>query len=266
LDDERPNSKRVATVASVYEINRFVREPKEVHKEFFHKSDSKQKVERPCPVAKRVWAGLKKSSEEIIKEIFEEALQRDTSREKEWVVLVDGDLNQIKKLKKFSRQFKIKVTIVCDIIHVLEYIWKAGKVLNDEQTKEQWVSEKLKLILEGKSSLVVSGIKRAATRRKLKKSIREPIDSCARYLLNHSDYLHYSEYLKRGYPIATGIIEGACRYLVKDRMEITGARWGLEGAEALLKLRSLKISGDFPISFGIILARGIGSLFIEVKL
>jgi hypothetical protein len=82
-----------------------------------------------------------------------------------------------------------------------------------DTTKEQWVSEKLKLILEGKSSLVVSGIKRAATRRKLKKSIREPIDSCARYLLNHSDYLHYSEYLKRGYPIATGIIEGACRYL-----------------------------------------------------
>lgn len=57
--------------------------------------------------------------------------------------------------------------------------------------------------------------------------------------------MKYNEYLKNGYPIATGIIEGACRYLVKDRMEITGARWGLKGAEAILKLRAIKISGDF---------------------
>ncbi len=64
-------------------------------------------------------------------------------------------------------------------------------------------------------------------------------------MLNHSDYLHYDKYLKSGYPIATGVIDGACRYLVKVRMEITGARWSLLGAEALLKLRSLKISGDF---------------------
>ncbi len=109
----------------------------------------------------------------------------------------------------------------------------------------QWVSERFDLILKGRSSLVASGMKRSATCRKLKKSIREPIDSCARYLLNHASYLHYNKYLKLGYPIATGIIEGACRYLVKDRMEITGARWSLEGAEALLKLRSLKISEDF---------------------
>ena len=50
--------------------------------------------------------------------------------------------------------------------------------------------------------------------------------------------------MAKGYPIATGVIEGACRYLVKDRMEITGARWGLEGGEAVLKLRALAINGD----------------------
>lgn len=72
-----------------------------------------------------------------------------------------------------------------------------------------------------------------------------PIDACARYLLNHAPYLAYHDYLKHGYPIATGVIEGACRYLVKDRMEITGARWSLEGAEAMLKLRAVKVSGDF---------------------
>ena len=57
--------------------------------------------------------------------------------------------------------------------------------------------------------------------------------------------LKYDEYLKKGLPIATGAIEGACRYLIKDRMDITGARWGLERAEAILKLRSIKSSDDF---------------------
>ena len=88
-------------------------------------------------------------------------------------------------------------------------------------------------------------MRRSATCRHLTSTTREPVDACARYLLNHAPYLIYQEYLKQGYPIATGIIEGACRYLVKDRMELTGARWGLEGAEAVLKLRAVKVSGDF---------------------
>lgn len=74
---------------------------------------------------------------------------------------------------------------------------------------------------------------------------REPIDQCATYLANHASYLNYPLYLAKGYPIATGVIEGACRHLVKDRMEITGARWGLEGGEAVLKLRAWVINGDF---------------------
>ena len=175
----------------------------------------------------------------------EEASQRPGSDKKEWVAVVDGDLNQINKIKSHSRQFNKNVVIICDIIHVSEYVWKAGKVLNEKRKVKQWVSERFELILKGKSSQVASGMRRSATFRKLEKTEREPIDICARYLLNHSDYLHYDEYLRLGYPIATGVIEGACRYLVKDKMGITGARWSLEGAEALLKLRSLKVSGDF---------------------
>ena len=192
-----------------------------------------------------MWASIEKTSENTIKKMFEEALKRPNYETKEWVAVVDGDLNQIKKIKHYARKFDINVVIICDIIHILEYLWKAGKALNEKKKVEQWVSEKFELILKGKSSYVASGMRRSATFRKLEKTAREPIDTCARYLLNHSDYLSYDEYLKLGYPIATGVIEGACRYLVKDRMGITGARWGLKGAEALLKLRSLKISGDF---------------------
>ena len=243
LNKNKSNSKRMATVASVYEIAQFIRQPEDIIEEFF--STSKNKIKRPRPTAKRVWASLEKSSEEVINEIFKEALQRNPDMSKEWVVLVDGDPHQIKKFKKLAKQFGVKLTIICDIIHVLEYLWKAGKVLNDEKKLRLWVSDKLSQILKGKSSFVASGIRRSATCRQLK--VREPIDSCAKYLLNHSKYLNYNEYLEKGYPIATGVIEGACRYLVKDRMDITGARWSLKGAEAVLKLRAVKISDDFSV-------------------
>src|SRR5215510_11388066 len=80
-------------------------------------------------------------------------------------------------------------------------------------------------------------------------STRAPVDKCADYLLKYRDFLRYDQYLAAGYPIATGVIEGACRYLVKDRMELTGARWSLEGAEAVLQLRSLRASVDFDESY-----------------
>lgn len=107
-------------------------------------------------------------------------MKRSGSDKKEWVVLVDGDLNQIKTIKKFARKFDKKLTIVCDIIHILEYVWDAGKVLNDADNVKQWVSERFYLILKGRSSLVAAGMRRSATRRFLTKSVREPIDSCAR--------------------------------------------------------------------------------------
>jgi hypothetical protein len=113
------------------------------------------------------------------------------------------------------------------------------------QQAEAWVSKRLLLILEGKSSSVAAGMRRSATYRQLSQSQRQPVDNCARYLLNNRQYLQYNDYLKAGLPIATGVIEGACRHLIKDRMDITGARWSLAGAEAVLRLRSLYISGDW---------------------
>ena len=97
----------------------------------------------------------------------------------------------------------------------------------------------------GRSGYVAGGIRRSATRRGLEGKAREAVDRCANYLLKNAGYLKYDTYLAKGFPIATGVIEGACRYLVKDRMEVTGARWSLAGAEAVLRLRALQASGDF---------------------
>lgn len=100
-------------------------------------------------------------------------------------------------------------------------------------------------ILQGKASQVAAGMKRSATWQNKSAIQRAPIDKCADYLLKNKDHLQYNLYLKQGYPIATGIIEGTCPHLIKDRMDVTGVRWSLTGAEAIVKLRSLRSSGDF---------------------
>ena len=110
---------------------------------------------------------------------------------------------------------------------------------------EDWVGSRLLNILQGYASSVAAGIRRSATLRGLTRQQREAADTCADYLLHHACYLRYHEYLAAGLPIATGVIEGACRHLVKDRMDLTGARWSLAGAEAVLRLRALRASGDF---------------------
>jgi hypothetical protein len=63
-------------------------------------------------------------------------------------------------------------------------------------------------------------------------------------LTNKAAYLDYPTALMDGWPIATGTIEGACRHIVKDRMDLTCAPWSLEGAEAVLKLRVVRSNGD----------------------
>ena len=55
--------------------------------------------------------------------------------------------------------------------------------------------------------------------------------------------MRYGRYREAGYPIATGVIEGACRPLVKDRLERAGMRWVLQGAQSMLHLRSVHLSG-----------------------
>jgi hypothetical protein len=99
-------------------------------------------------------------------------------------------------------------------------------------------------ILKGNASHVAGGMRRSAILRALSPEKREAVDDCADYLIDYKDMLKYDEYLTAGLPIATGVIEGACRHLINDRMDITGARWGLQRAEAVLKLRSLQSSGD----------------------
>jgi hypothetical protein len=132
-----------------------------------------------------------------------------------------------------------------DFVHVLEYIWAAAWCFFDEgePAAETWVAHHARRILEGHARPVATAIARKTSA--LDPHRRTRADACVTYLRNNAAHLDYPTALASGWPIATGIIEGACRHLVKDRMDLTGARWGLEGAEAVLKLRAITTNGDF---------------------
>jgi len=243
---EKSNRKRMATVASVYNVDKFIRTSEDIVREFNSIKLDDEKV-RPKAVNKRVWASIEREQGEVINDLFLEGLRGDPEKKKSWVCLVDGDPKQIKRVNSLSKKYNIKLTIVVDIIHVIEYLWKAGRDFYKETDPdlEDWVTERLLRILHGNASGVAAGIRRSATLKKLKNEERKSVDRCANYLLKKSPYLKYDYYLREGYPIATGVIEGACRHLIKDRMDVTGARWTLKGAEAVIKLRSLRSSRDF---------------------
>ena len=241
---EKRNAKRMATVATVYGIDPFVREPQDIVAEL---RPVGQMVKRPRPENKRVWASVERPPEVVIAEAFAEAERRDPEHDKQWVGLVDGNKTQLRLLKERAAQSGVVLTIVLDLIHVLGYLWKAAFVFHQEGSEQAqtWVTERLMRLLHGHSSQVAAGIRRSATLRKLSSEQRIPVDKCADYLLKYAEFLRYDQYLKAGLPIATGVIEGACRHLIKDRMDLTGARWSLQGAEAVLRLRSLRSSSDF---------------------
>jgi hypothetical protein len=204
---------------------------------------------KKAPVAAGKWltASVTDDIPAVIAAGFDEAGRRDPARQRTWIALVDGNKQQIQAIEAEAASRSAQVTILIDFIHVLEYLWKAAWSFFETggPAAEEWVSAQATKILESKSAQVAAGIRRRATTYGYSAREREGADTCAAYLTAKKPYLDYATALAAGWPIATGIIEGACRHIVKDRMDITGARWGLDGAEAILKLRALHSNGDF---------------------
>jgi len=238
--------KRMAAVAAVYTVAPYQRTAQDIIAGLRHVRDA-TKPPRPRPECKRVWASLTRELKVVISEAFAEASERDPEHRKRWLVLVDGDDKLRRWVRAEARRRGVEITLVLDFIHALEYLWKAAHVFFDESTPEieAWVLERLERMLLGNISHVVAGMTRMATVRGLSSKDRKPVDTAARYLLKRKGMMRYDELLGSGAPIATGIIEGACRHLINDRMDLTGARWRLPSAEAVLRLRSILSSGDF---------------------
>ena len=264
---EKNGRKRMAELACVYDAAPVPRAPEDIistpaqkrrqKKAQAGKPKSRGKPREPQARGKWLTASVTDDIPAVIAAAFDEAERRDPGHQREWAVLIDGNNTQIEAVTAEAARRGVTVTIIIDFIHVLEYCWKAAWSFFDkgEPAAEEWVADQARKILHGKSPQVAAGIRRRATTYGYSPAERAGADECARYLQNKQDYLGYATALGKGWPIATGIIEGACRYIVKDRMDITGARWGLEGAEAVLKLRALIATGDFEDYWGFHLRR-----------
>jgi len=241
---QKANKKRMATVATVFTRAPWVRTPQQVIESLFPTSrrTSGDAPAPPRPENKRVWASLLKGKTAVIEEVAEEMDRRDPSRSLTRLALTDGE-----RALQIRVDQKLNVTLILDLLHVLEKLWKAAYVFHAEGSLEAdlWVLDRTLRILFGEVGQVVKGIRQSITKRGLSGAKGKTLEGVAAYLHRNRTRMRYNEYLANGWPIASGPVEGACKNLIKDRMERSGMRWTELMAEAIIQLRAIYLSGDF---------------------
>ena len=244
---EKPNRKRMAALVTVYDARPAKRRPHDVIAPPGGRRGTREPRKGPRARAKWLAGSVRQDPAEMIAAMFSEAEARDSGHLRTWVVLVDGAEHQLDLIRTEAARRSAAIHVVIDIIHVLEYIWGASWCFHEtgDPAAEDWVAVKALAVLAGDSARAAEEITAQADAAGLKGSRRTGADACVRYLGNKHDFLRYDQALKAGWPIATGVIEGACRHLIADRLNLGGARWGLDGAEAVLTLRAVMSNGDF---------------------
>ncbi|HZD69721.1 MAG TPA: ISKra4 family transposase [Actinomycetes bacterium] len=251
---EKQGRKRMATLGVVYDADPQPRRPHDVLTPAItlHPAPDGDggRPHRKGPIAASKWltGSIATTSQQVITQVFDQATQRDPTHRRTWIVLVDGARHQLDQVRAEARRRGVRIHVLVDLIHVLEYIWRAAWCFyqDADPAAESWVATHAVRILAGEVDAVIAALGQQATDAGLAAQGRNGVDACIGYLEAKREFLGYDTALGRGWPIATGVIEGACRHLIGDRLDITGARWGLQGAEAVLKLRALWSNGDFP--------------------
>jgi hypothetical protein len=249
---QKASHKRMATVGTAYTVDRYVRTPEEVVATLFR--DGAKPPPRPQPAHKRVWAslpqedqdGILRPSLDIVYDwLLNEVAERNRGLAKEMVHLGDGQesLWQARQDHLPNRN----LTDILDLLHVTPRLWQAAHVFYPEgsDAAAAFARERILRVLRGEVAGVVQGLRRMGTQRRLKGSKKKTLGQVCAYLLKNRGRMRYDEYLAKGYPIASGVIEGACRHLVKDRMERAGMHWTPGGAQAMLDVRSTYVNGDW---------------------
>src|SRR5262244_2937623 len=246
---EKAQQKKMAVVATVYTQQPRLRGPQAVFEPRFRlgpvhcSPPAAVSPPRERPEYKRVWASLLKGKAGIMAEVVEELRRRDPARQKRWVVLTDGARALPQSVQRRLRG----VPLVLDFQHVLAKLWTAAYAFHEEGSPKAltWVQERAWRLLHGEVSQVVQGMRLSATKRAFRGQQRRVVEAVAAYFYRNRHRMRYDAYLRQGWPIATGVVEGACKNLVKDRMERSGMRWTPTMAEAMLKLGAVYLSDDF---------------------
>jgi len=245
---EKNGRKRMACVGGVYSVAPFRRTADDVLNEVLRQEKQEQ---RPKPQNKRLRAvltrevdGKEVNAKDVVFDwLAKEVQQRDPQEGRTVVAIMDGET----KLRDLQELKLGRAIGILDIWHVTEYLWKLAYCFHSEGSgeAEAFVETYLRKLLDGSIGRVIGGIRQMATKRGLSKHKSEKAQQCLNYFAERSEYMKYDEYLAAGYPIGSGVVEGACRHLVKDRMEQTGMRWRIAGAQAVLSLRALYVNDDW---------------------
>jgi hypothetical protein len=260
---EKANKKKMAAVGAVYTIEPFVRTADEVIDEVMRKEAG---ARRPRPQNKRVRAELLVGKVALFVWLADEVIRRDPQASKPVIFLSDGE----QALQDRQSEYLPANTVcILDLFHVMERLWKVAWCFFEEKTQKraahQWVEERLKRLLEGKVDAVIRGLRYQATQRGLKGPKRKTVRDAADYFEGNRDRMKYDIYLAAGYPIGSGVVEGACRHLVKDRMERTGMRWLPSGAQAMLDLRATYLNGEWDAFWNFHVAQEDERLYGKIR-
>jgi hypothetical protein len=244
---DKASQKRMATVGTVYTVDRYVRSPEQVLAALFRDAPEPSR-DRPKPQHKHVWASLPvdeepgSGTEQVFAWLVGEVTQRDPERRKPLVYLSDGqETLWDARVQWLPQQHSVDIL---DLLHVTPRLWQAAHVFHAEKSAaaEQFVRHHLLRVLQGKTAGVVRRLRALGRARKLSAAQNKTLGKACAYLRKNQQRMRYDAYLAAGYPISSGVIEGACRHLVKDRMERAGMHWTVPGAQAMLNVRSVYCS------------------------
>jgi hypothetical protein len=246
---KKNGKKQMAYVGAVYTIARFPRTTDQVLEEMARRERAE---ERPRPQHKRVWAEMTRilegepvsGREWLFCSLALECQQRDPQRKKTLICLLDGE----RSLWDMQRFWFGRAIGILDIFHVSERVWEVAHCFHKRESEaaRQFATHHLRMILDGKVSYVLRNLRRLLEeKQELSSEKRKTVREAITYFENNQEHMRYHEYLAAGYPIGSGVAEGACRHLVKDRLELTGMRWERQGAQSMLHLRAIYLNGEW---------------------
>lgn len=243
---ERPGKKQMSYVGASYSLACFPRTAEDVIDEVRRR---KRAQDRPEPQHKHVWAQMTRFVEgeplpaapTLFLDMAVECYLRDPTHEKPLICVMDGE----RQLWNLAEEWFPRAIGILDLFHAMERLWDVAHCLHAQESPEagEFVTHHLRMLLEGKVSYVLRNFRQLAKNPGVKGAKKKTVQSTISYYENNQEHMRYDEYLAAGYPIASGVAEGACKHLVKDRMERAGMRWELEGAQAMLSVRAVYLNG-----------------------
>lgn len=261
---EKPGIKKDAVVTADFSFNPEARDAEQMVRLLMNKlSEDEREQQRQKrrdrrkrglplprePLNLHAWATLE-GKEKAFARLIDRLHRRDPEGRKRLIALMDGDPalehRLLDELQKAELPDRLEA-VIADIWHVAGYLWAVGTAFHGEKSpkRDQWVEERLRALLSGRAGRLLGGLRQMRTKRRLRPAQKKALNKAITYFANHLHIMHYATYLAKGYPIGTGLVEGLCNSLVKDRMEQSGMRWSIEGAEAMLRQRAVYRNNDW---------------------